>query len=1030
MSHRHRACRKPLVTLLLAAGVITALPALADGTPQTLPFSQNWSNTSLITSADDWSSVPGILGYRGDGLTSANDVDPQTVQADGTSTPVDVNANQTNPNTFSTGGVTEFELADPVVALTGSGTADAPFLLIHLDTRGFNTIQVNYNLRDLDGSSDNSIQQTALQYRVGSSGDFTNLPAGYVADATSGPSLNTQSTPVSATLPAAADNQALVQVRIITSNATGNDEWVGIDDIAITGTSGSGGVDQPIIANCPGLKLNAGESGSVDLTASDSDGIVNAASITSGAIAGIELGALTPAASVGGEARVTLNVDGGQVSGNHAVMVTFVNDSAATVACNVQIQVQPITPIPAIQGSGASSTLLGQTVTTGGVVTKVIPGYGWFLQDDIGDGDAATSDGLFVYAPAVAAVVGNRMRLTGIVAEFNGLTELTGVSAVSVLGSGNAIPLPANIVFPEVTEGDLERYESMLVRINAELTVAQNYFQGRYGEVTLATGGRLEKPTNRFLPGSAEALALAEDNARRRITLDDGSNLQNPNPIPYIGADNTLRAGDTVNGLTGVLYAGAVSDSLRDFKLHPTEAPVFVRANPRETQPQQVGGNVKVASFNVLNYFSTLDQAGAQCFPSLTRSDCRGADSVAEFERQRAKIVAALIALDADVVGLMEIENNGNGAVDNLVQALNGSLGGNVYASVPMPVGGTGSDAIRVAMIYKPDRVNLAGAAVSDADPVHHRPPLAQSFDAANGERFSVIVNHFKSKGSCPANPGDINADQGDGQGCWNPLRVEQAQALRAFIADLQAASGDTDVLVIGDLNAYGKEDPVTDFTDNGFVDQIARFNPFGYSYVFDGESGYLDQALASASLSTQITGALEWHINADEPSVIDYNTEFKPQDLYSATPYRSSDHDPVLVGLNLVHAVTGTAGRDTLRGSVGDDILSGGPGADTLTGYAGNDQFVYTSVLDGIDTLTDFQVGYDRIVLTQLLASLGISSADPLASRHVTCSTSGQNALIGIDADGSAGNARSRSLVLVKNANCASLARPANFNF
>mgnify|MGYP000855187282 CR=1 FL=1 len=1029
MSHRHRACRKPLVTLLLAAGVITALPALADGTPQTLPFSQNWTNTGLITSADDWSSVPGILGYRGDSLTSANDVDPQNVLADGTSTPVDVNANQTNPNTFATGGVTEFELADPVVALTGSGTADAPFLLIHLDTRGFNTIQVKYNLRDLDGSTDSAVQQVALQYRVGSSGDFTNLPAGYVADATSGPSLNTQSTPVSAMLPAAADNQALVQVRIITSNASGNDEWVGIDDIAITGTPGSGGVDQPIVTHCPGLNLNAGESGSVELTASDSDGIVNAASITSGAIAGIELGALTPAASVGGEARVTLNVDGGQVSGNHAVMVTFVNDDAATGACNVQIEVQEITPIPAIQGSGASSPLLGQTVTTGGVVTKAIPGYGWFLQDDIGDGDAATSDALFVYAPALAAVVGNRMRLTGVVAEFNGLTELTGVSAVSVLGSGNAM-LPTNIVFPEMTEGDLERHEGMLVRINSELTVAQNYFQGRYGEVTLAAGGRLEKPTNRYLPGSAEALALAEDNARRRITLDDGSNLQNPNPIPYIGTDNTLRAGDTVNGLTGVLYAGAVSDSLRDFKLHPTEAPAMVRANPRETQPQDVGGNVKVASFNVLNYFSTLDQAAAQCFPSLTRSDCRGADSVAEFERQRAKIVAALIALDADVVGLMEIENNDNGAVDNLVQALNSSLGGNVYASVPMPVGGTGSDAIRVAMIYKSDRVNLAGAAVSDTDTVHHRPPLAQSFDAANGERFSVIVNHFKSKGSCPANPGDINADQGDGQGCWNPLRVQQAQALRAFIADLQAASGDMDVLVIGDLNAYGKEDPVTDFTDNGFVDQIARFNPFGYSYVFDGESGYLDQALASASLSSQITGALEWHINADEPSVIDYNTEFKTQDLYSATPYRSSDHDPVLVGLNLVHAVTGTAGRDTLRGSVGDDILSGGPGADTLTGYAGNDQFVYTSVLDGIDTLTDFQVGYDRIVLTQLLASLGISSADPLASRHVTCGTSGQNALIGIDADGSAGNARSRNLVLVKNANCASLARPANFSF
>ena len=220
----------------LAAAALLALlgPAVAwaDTTPQTLPYTQDWSNTSLIATSDDWSGVPGVMGYRGDSLTGATGTDPQTIVGEGTPV-VDVNANQTNPDTFTSGGVTEFEITNPVVALTGSGTADAPYVLISLNTTGKSSIQVNYNLRDIDGSTDDSIQQVALQYRVGSTGDFTNLPAGYVADASTGPSLATLVTPVSVTLPAACDNQAVVQIRIITTNAVGNDEWIGIDDISI-----------------------------------------------------------------------------------------------------------------------------------------------------------------------------------------------------------------------------------------------------------------------------------------------------------------------------------------------------------------------------------------------------------------------------------------------------------------------------------------------------------------------------------------------------------------------------------------------------------------------------------------------------------------------------------------------------------------------------------------------------------------------------------------------------------------------------
>jgi predicted extracellular nuclease len=394
------------------------------------------------------------------------------------------------------------------------------------------------------------------------------------------------------------------------------------------------------------------------------------------------------------------------------------------------------------------------------------------------------------------------------------------------------------------------------VRIEVPLTASQNFFQGRYGQVTLAADGRLIKPTNIHPAGSAGALALANENARRRIILDDGSSVQNPNPTPYIGAEDTLRAGDSLAaGLTGVIDYGLATnfnDGISDYRIHPTGPVVFSRSNPRAAAPADVGGDLRVGAFNVLNYFTTIDAVGASCFPSGTRSDCRGADSAAEFQRQRNKIIPAILGLNADVVGLMEIENNGNTAVQNLVQGLNAVAGAGTWATIPMPAGGTGTDAIRVAMIYKPSRVGLVGGAVSDTSAVHNRPPLAQTFAAPNGERFSVVVNHFKSKGSCPP-AGDVDADQGDGQGCWNTTRVQQAQALGSFIASTLAPV-DPDVVIIGDLNAYGKEDPILALSSLGFVDQIARFDPAtGYTYVFDGEAGYLDHALVSASLTAPV---------------------------------------------------------------------------------------------------------------------------------------------------------------------------------
>lgn len=198
------------------------------------PLIQNWTDINLITTDDNWTGVVSIEGYRGDGLTATAGVDPQTVLAS-TATPLDVNANQTNPNTFSTGGVTEFQITNPTVALKGSDTADAPHLMIYVNTvpcPSTKSVSIRYDVRDIDGSANDAIQQVALQYRIGNSGNFTNVPAGYVADATN-PNSATKVTTKLVNLPHLVINQPQVELRILTTNAAGTDEWVGIDNIEV-----------------------------------------------------------------------------------------------------------------------------------------------------------------------------------------------------------------------------------------------------------------------------------------------------------------------------------------------------------------------------------------------------------------------------------------------------------------------------------------------------------------------------------------------------------------------------------------------------------------------------------------------------------------------------------------------------------------------------------------------------------------------------------------------------------------------------
>jgi hypothetical protein len=307
-----------------------------------------------------------------------------------------------------------------------------------------------------------------------------------------------------------------------------------------------------------------------------------------------------------------------------------------------------------------------------------------------------------------------------------------------------------------------------------------------------------------------------------------------------------------------------------------------------------------VASFNVLNLFNGDGLGGG--FPTS-----RGADTLEEYNRQLTKIVAAIDSINADVLGLMEIENDPtpNSAIEDLVAALNDLSGFPTYDFIDTGVIGT--DEIRVALIYDTNRVTPEGPyAILDASvnpdfiDTKNRPALAQTFmNNDSGETFTVVVNHLKSKGSSCEDIGD--PDIGDGQGNCNLTRTSAAIAEATWLMTDPTGSGDGDYLIIGDLNAYAKEDPVVAFVDRGYTNLLdVNLGSNAYTYIFDGASGVLDHALATTSLSWQVSDVYIWHINADEPSVIDYNTEFKSQDFYSPDPYRSSDHDPVIIDLFL----------------------------------------------------------------------------------------------------------------------------------
>jgi predicted extracellular nuclease len=597
----------------------------------------------------------------------------------------------------------------------------------------------------------------------------------------------------------------------------------------------------------------------------------------------------------------------------------------------VEVCTLPYTRIPAIQGRSGTAAITGPVDTEGVVIGDFeLPSgsgqmRGFFIQDPAGDGDAATSDGIFVFNGNNDSVaLGDLVRVSGNAGEFQEQTQIT---ASSVVRCGIGSVAPVDVALPLASSDALETFEGMLVRLPQTLVVTDNFQLGRFGEVVVSSGGRLPEPTQVVPPG-ASANAQQALNGLNRIIIDDGNNLQNADPIVFgrgalpLSASNTLRAGDTITGAVGVMtytWAGNAASG-NAYRVRPVGAlngtATFQPANPRRLTAPERTGSLRVASVNLLNFFNTF---GAACTNGVggTRTDCRGADNAAELDRQWPKTVAAIVAIDADVIGVIEIENDGYGpssALAFLIDRLNRATEPGTYAFIDADgatgqVNALGTDAVKVGLLYRASRVRPVGQTAvlntalfvngGDGGP-RNRPALAQAFEqVGTGARFVVSVNHLKSKGSACNAP-----DAGDGQGDCNVVRTNAAYELAAWLARDPTGITDPDVLVIGDLNAYAMEDPLSVLTSAGYTNLVPAFGGDGSSFAFQGQWGALDHALASASLAAQVTGAEEWTINADEPAVLDYNLNFKSAGqvvtLYAPAAFRMADHNPVIVDLSL----------------------------------------------------------------------------------------------------------------------------------
>lgn len=662
-----------------------------------------------------------------------------------------------------------------------------------------------------------------------------------------------------------------------------------------------------------------------------------------------------------------------------------------------------LTPIPAIQGSGDKSPFIPddlfestQTVAVKAVVSALGESLnrGFYLQALQGDGDPQTSDGIFVYLndknfatkyPAIQP--GAEVCLEAKVAEYYGYTQLKpvfdgNVARLQVLAQGAApAAVPLRVLEGETLARALERHEGMRVRLDAgsELKISRNFgydYAARRNNLVLSHQAPLMKPTQLHVAGSDEAKALAEANAGNRVFLESDFKAAD-GKLPWLPAwepeQGYLRVGDAPVNLEAL-----VGYSYDEYRLIvPKEQAITVGdllrtdENDRLPAPARTAGtDLRVGSFNVLNYFTSHSSVGGalnvlckdQADADSAKGCNRGAKDLTDFQQQRTKIVNAITEMDADLLGLMEMENNGfdeHSAIHDLVESLNARQkdASQHYAFVSLPKALLGQerffggDAIMVAMIYRPAKLTPSGDASviqlpeqryttgGVAKTAGQRDSLVQSFTVTGGnEPLTLVVNHLKSKGSGCYENGDGKTEPADLQGKCTEFRVSAAKVLGEAVNKLPGQ-----VLLVGDFNSYAKEDPIRVLTDYapasgerkirsashtflgeqpyerigqevgksyGLVDLNVKFNQAkAISYSYEAELGTLDYALANPALAKRVIAVADWHINSFESNLFEYGRGFTGDMIKSDNPFSASDHDPIIVDIKLHEESKGGGG-------------------------------------------------------------------------------------------------------------------------
>ena len=659
-----------------------------------------------------------------------------------------------------------------------------------------------------------------------------------------------------------------------------------------------------------------------------------------------------------------------------------------------------LTPIPAIQGSGDKSPLIPddlfestQTVAVKAVVSALGESLnkGFYLQDLQGDGNPQSSDGIFVFLSDInkypAIQPGAEVCLEAKVAEYYGHTQLKplfdgSAPRLAVLAQGDAPAATAlRVLEGETLARALERHEGMRVRLDADsaLKVSRNFsydYAARRNNLVLAHQAPLMKPTQLHVAGSSEAKALAQANADNRVFLESDFKAAD-GKLPWLPAwepeQGYLRIGDAPVNLEALVGYSYDEYRLIVPKEQAITAGDLLRTdeNDRQSAPARTAGtDLRIGSFNVLNYFTSHSSMGGalnvlckdQTDADSAKGCNRGAKNLEDFQQQRTKIVNAITEMDADLLGLMEMENNGfdeHSAISDLVTHLNAQQkdASQHYAFVSLPKALLGEeryfggDAIMVAMLYRPAKLTPSGEAGviqlpqqryilgGVAKSAGQRDSLVQSFTVAGSkDPLTLVVNHLKSKGSGCFENGDGKTEPADLQGKCTEFRVSAAKVLGEAVNKLPGQ-----VLLVGDFNSYAKEDPIRVLTDYdaakadrkirsashtfvgeqpyeqlgqevsksyGLVDVNVKFNQEkAISYSYEAELGTLDYALANPALAKKVVAVADWHINSFESNLFEYGRGFTGDMIKSDNPFSASDHDPIIVDLKLQEPSNGSGG-------------------------------------------------------------------------------------------------------------------------